>query len=447
MARSLQSRITVVTIAVALIAVVVTGIVTLQFVRSNAVADARAQLSAQSDLLAGLPAATQLSEITDRMRTALGDVEAGVVTPAGEQSGAAALLGPQMVERVTTGEPVSATVRRNGELVLIEARPTDAGGAIVLARPRSSIDRAADGTAMRLALAVAIGLAIAILGGALLARGVTRPLARAAAAARLMAAGKRGVASKSSPRDPDEVRAVSAALATLDDALASSEGRQREFLLSISHELRTPLTALRGYAEALSDGLITGSDVERVGRTLVDETNRLDRFVADLLELARLEADDFSVQSSSVDAADILDQAHQAWRGQALVLGVELELQPSAALTTNTDARRVRQLIDGLIENALRVSPAGSAVTLSARRDAEALAIEVTDEGPGLSDDDLRVALHRGALRDRHRDSRPVGTGLGLSIAARLASRLGGTITAGHNPDGAGARFTVTLPR
>ncbi|MFP3570275.1 histidine kinase dimerization/phospho-acceptor domain-containing protein, partial [Paraburkholderia sp. SIMBA_030] len=92
-----------------------------------------------------------------------------------------------------------------------------------------------------------------------------------------MAAGERTV-----HLDPDgvaEVRAVGEAINTLDHALMASEGRQREFLLSISHEIRTPLTAMRGYAEALEDGLIPQDDIPGIGRTLSAETDRLDGFV------------------------------------------------------------------------------------------------------------------------------------------------------------------------
>ncbi len=110
-----------------------------------------------------------------------------------------------------------------------------------------------------------------------------------------------------------------------------------------------------------------------------------------------------------------------------------------------TDARRVRQIIDGLVENALRVAPESSTVVLRATAEAGHTVLEVQDAGPGLSADDQAVAFDRGSLRDRYRDIRPVGTGLGLSIASRLTARLGGTIRVASATD-AGTTFTVTLP-
>ena len=101
----------------------------------------------------------------------------------------------------------------------------------------------------------------------------------------------------------------------MDDALIASEGRQREFLFSISHEIRTPLTALRGYAEALADGAIGAGDLRATGETLVAETARLDRFVSDLLALARLEADDFVIEPADLQLNQLLTDLLDAVAG------------------------------------------------------------------------------------------------------------------------------------
>jgi two-component system sensor histidine kinase BaeS len=323
--------------------------------------------------------------------------------------------------------------------MLVEARPAKGGGAVVLALPLSSVDRALGGATTRILIALGIGLAVAVIGGLLLARLLARPLTQTAAAARRLASGERGVTLPDS--GTAEVADVADALAALDSALAGSERRQREFLLSISHELRTPLTALRGYAEALADGLVPADDVRRVGETLGAEAERLDHFVGDLLELARLEADDFSILIAPVDARALLVEVVAAWQGRAATLDVTITAS-SEIDSVDTDARRLRQVIDGLVENAMRVSPTGGTVTVHAL---PGPVVEVRDEGPGFAEEDLAVAFERGALRAKYRDIRPVGTGLGLSIAARLVERLGGSITAANAPGG-GAVFTVRLP-
>ncbi|MDQ2748263.1 MAG: sensor histidine kinase, partial [Actinomycetota bacterium] len=106
---------------------------------------------------------------------------------------------------------------------------------------------------------------------------------------------------------------------------------------------------------------------------------------------------------------------------------------------------RVRQVLDGLLDNALRVTPANRPIVLALRGEPGAAVVEVRDGGPGLSEADLAVAFERSVLHERYRGVRQVGTGLGLAIVGRLVARLGGNAEAGHAPEG-GARFTIRLP-
>jgi two-component system sensor histidine kinase BaeS len=143
--------------------------------------------------------------------------------------------------------------------------------------------------------------------------------------------------------------------------------------------------------------------------------------------------------------------AAEAWAGRCANAGVLLHAElPQGPVDVRTDPGRIRQVIDGLLENALRVVPPGAPVVLAVRPPlalpGPAFAVvEVRDGGPGFTDEDLAVAFERGALYQRYRGVRKVGSGLGLALAARLVRRLGGTIEAGHAPEG-GARFTVGLP-
>jgi two-component system sensor histidine kinase BaeS len=362
----------------------------------------------------------------------------GTVTGAGRR-----LVSQAAVIKVLARQSVSQTETVNGTPVVVEARPIATGGGLVLAEPVSAVNQTAVPLVTRLLWALILGFACAVVGGALVARWVAKPLVRVAGAARRLAEGERGVVLDGG--GPAEVAQVSRALEALDASLATSEGRQREFLLSVSHEMRTPLTALRGYAEALADGVIPAEEVPRVGATLGQETERLDAFVRDLLELARLEADDFRVDLQDVDVAEILPLVVEAWRAVSAAAGVDVRAEVSGPLPVGTDARRLRQLLDGLVENALRVTPSGAPVVVAGRREGSAVVLEVRDGGPGLSDDDLRDAFERGALHARYAGERPVGTGLGLSIAHRLAGRLRAELTAGRAAEG-GACFSLRLP-
>jgi two-component system sensor histidine kinase BaeS len=353
-------------------------------------------------------------------------------------------LPPRIVAAVAAGRSVSQRARVNATIVLLEGRPVPGttGSGVVLAQ------RAATGARIdvwsRLWLPLLAGLLAGVLAGFLLARRLARPIRRAAAAAARLSAGDRSV--RVPPEPPAEAAELAHALNDLAAALATSEGRQREFLLSVSHELRTPLTTIKGYAEALADGVVGPDGAQRAGQTMLAEAGHLDRLVADLLALARLEAADFPLEIMPVDLTALVRTAAEAWGGRCAAVGVVLGIElPAGAVVAATDPGRVRQIIDGLLENALRVVPPGAPVVLAAGTGVGYGLVEVRDGGPGFTDEDLAVAFERGALTQRYRGVRKVGSGLGLAIAAGLARRMGGTISAGHAPEG-GARFTVHLP-
>jgi two-component system, OmpR family, sensor kinase len=244
-------------------------------------------------------------------------------------------------------------------------------------------------------------------------------------------------------RGPAEVAEVAGAVNELADALAHSEDRQRRFLLSVSHELRTPLTAVRGFGESLADEVVTGAEVPPAGATIVREADRLERLVTDLMELARLEADDFVVDLTDVDLTAMVTEAGHVWVLRGRDAGIEVRVEtPGRPVPVRADPRRLRQVLDGLAENALRAIPPGSLLVLAALDEG---ALQVRDGGPGLSDEDYAVVFERGALHDRYRGRRPTGTGgVGLALAHGLVTRMGGTIEAAPAPEG-GVAFTVTL--
>jgi two-component system sensor histidine kinase BaeS len=451
---TLAGGIALVTTAVAVVAVLVAGLVSLGLVRSAGDGDARKTLSALADAAAdsnggqgrlGGPAIAR--QRTRNQLNAL-KIDFTFLTRTGATSGGPAdglatrALTEQERQAVVAGQPLSLTRDVAGTRTLVEARPVSSGG-IVLAQALSDASFARDAV-QRIGIALLVGLAVAVLAGLLLARLLARPLRRAAQTAHLLAAGARDV--RVPPEGPAEVAEVADSLNALSAALATSEGRQREFLLSVSHELRTPLTAITGFAESLADGVTTGPDVQPVARTVLGEAHRLDRLVSDLLDLARLGAQDFRIDLRPVDLTALVEAAGAVWRARCEGVGVvgltDLPRHPVLCLT---DPTRVRQIIDGLAENALRVTPAGRPVLLGLYETPGLAVLQVRDGGPGLSPDDLPVAFERSVLYERYRGVRQVGTGVGLALVHGLTTRLGGTADAGRAPEG-GACFTVRLP-
>ena len=184
---------------------------------------------------------------------------------------------------------------------------------------------------------------------------------------------------------------------------------------------------------------------------VLGEADRLQRLVGDLLDLARLDAADLRIDAVDVDLVDVLDDAEPVWQSRCARDGQRLEVErPASPVLVRTDPVRVRQVLDGLAENAVRVTPSGRPVVLAVRIETlpghgDAAVLEVRDGGPGLTDDDLTVAFDRSALHQRYAGQRPVSTGLGLAIVAAIAQRLGGTAQAAHAPEG-GACFRLVLP-
>jgi len=443
---SLVTRTVLLTSAIAAIAVLVAGLFSYPLVRSAAESQTRADLSRLADLTATaldrgptdhdqplprpLISALQAEQITGYL------VPQGGPPPPG--------LSDQELAQVMAGAAVSSEGQTPDGLVLIEARPLINGGAVVLEQPFTVVGVEAIEAVRRIAVALLLGLLIAVPIGYVAARRLTRPLRAARDAANEMATGSRSVTLR--PEGPIEIADIAESLNRLNSALVVSEGRQREFLLSVSHELRTPLTAVKGYAEALSDGVIEGAEVPRTGATVAAEAARLDRLVSDLLDLARLGAVDFHIEPVDVDVVDLAEDAGAVWRDRAQPEGVTVELElPGEPLIVRTDPIRVRQIIDNLAENALRVSPPSSVMVLAVRREGADVVVELRDSGPGLTSDDILVAFQPGVLHERYRGVRPVGTGLGLALVGRLALGLGGSAEAGGSREG-GARFTVRLP-
>ncbi|MCW2799651.1 MAG: ATPase/histidine kinase/DNA gyrase domain protein [Aeromicrobium sp.] len=439
----LSRRILLVTLAGGVIVAAVAFALSVPLVRSVARDQARVQLVRAIDTLAAKPVATAKLMAEKQKIVGTDDRSYAIVRRNGEVSGAAGdVLTPAQINTVLTAGKLSTSMKVNGQELLVEGRATRRGFSVIAVQPVGAVDEATTALRHRLLLALLVGLGAAGTLGLVLSRTLNRSVAEAATAARRLAAGERGIAI--APSSVREIADMSRAVSALDDALIASEGRQREFLLSISHEIRTPLTALRGYAEALADGAIGADEMKATGETLVAETARLDRFVSDLLALARLEADDFAIEAVDVQLNQLLTDLLDAWQATCEREGIALHAEGSGA-TVHTDPMRLRQLLDGLVENAIRATPAGGGVVVRTKTTPSGVIIEVEDAGPGLDPADIAATFERGALHAKYRELRSVGTGLGLSIAHRLATRMDVQLDVRSAPQ-SGAIFSIQVP-
>ena len=170
------------------------------------------------------------------------------------------------------------------------------------------------------------------------------------------------------------------------------------------------------------------------------EATRLERLVYDVLDLARLRARRFSAKLADVDLADVVAEIGRRYEDKARGLGIELSTLAAGDTRALADHDRVLQVLSNLVENAMRVTPVGGRVAVSA----DGVTLTVEDTGPGLDLDDLPQAFERFHLHGKYAENRAVGTGLGLAIARELTVAMGGSIGVDSAP-GQGARFRVRL--
>ena len=292
-------------------------------------------------------------------------------------------------------------------------------------------------------LAGALALAVAGIVAFFLARRLTRPLTAMGQTADRIAAGDLSARVDLGKHPDDELAGLARALDGMAAQLEAARGLERGFLLSVSHDLRTPLTSIGGYAEAIADGAVEGRDAQkRAAEIIAAEARRLERLVADLLDLARLDAHEFSLTPRPVDAAEVVGEAVEAFHPSARELGVTLAVDGPATAPVDADPERLGQIVANLVENALKY--ADERVTVGVASENGTLELRVDDDGPGIDPGDLPHVFER-LYTSRTAPGRKVGTGLGLAIVHELSAAMGGT-TDVRALDGQGTRFVVRIP-
>jgi two-component system sensor histidine kinase BaeS len=287
------------------------------------------------------------------------------------------------------------------------------------------------------ALLIASGAAalLAAAVAALLARRLIQPLRRLGDAAGELAAGR---SPEPVPAEgTEELDELAASFNRMSEQLALARDAERAILLSVSHDLRTPLTSIRGYAEGIEDGTIDPGEAAAV---VAREAARLERLVGDLLALARLRQGVLEVRREPVDLAAVAREAEERLRPRAREGGVEVLLEGGPAPVI-ADHGRALQVVSNLLDNAIRVSPRGGAVTVRV----EPGRLAVADQGPGIPAAEIERAFERFHLRS-HAGAVGEGAGLGLAIVRELTEAMGGMARVENLPTG-GAKFEIGLPQ
>jgi signal transduction histidine kinase len=297
-------------------------------------------------------------------------------------------------------------------------------------------------------IAGSVALALVLVGGIVTGRRLARPMQAMTVAAHAIAAGD--FQQRVQPTGPPELHALATAFNAMVDDVQRQRRAERDLVANISHELAAPLGLMRGYAEALADGVIADREQRLAALHAISaEALRLTHLSGDLLDLALLETGQITLQIELVPVADLLRGIAARFVPLAQQTGVTLALDLAPSLpVVATDGLRLEQVLVNLVTNALHHTPTDGTITLSGQVTADQVMLAVADTGAGIPPEALARIWERFYRVDPGRDRRTgrAGVGLGLTISRSIVDLLGGTLAV-TSVVGQGTTFLVTLPR
>lgn len=292
------------------------------------------------------------------------------------------------------------------------------------------------------ALLVAVGLSV------WLSRELAAPLQRITAASQALAVGRyeeRVEVSGAPEAEQDEIGRLALSFNQMAAELEQTEALRRQLIGDVSHELRTPLTAIKGYVEGLMDGVVPANadTYQQIHR----EADRLQRLVADLQELSRVQSGGFVLEKKPVLVAELFQALSKRMAKQFEDKAVRLEIREAGDLPMiSGDEDRIGQVLLNLASNALQYTPPGGRVMVAARQQGSFVEFEMADSGSGIPAEHLPHIFNRFYRVDKSRSRAEGGSGIGLTIAKHLVESHGGRIWVESQGAGRGSTFRFTIP-
>ena len=290
-----------------------------------------------------------------------------------------------------------------------------------------------------------IALLVAFIFSILLSRWISAPLQRISREARQVADGQ---AHPIPPEGPEEVQQLAVSFNDMAQQVQTSQQSQKDFVANVSHELKTPLTSIQGFSRAILDGTVETKQQLREAAEVIDsEASRMSRLVQDLLTLAKMDAGTRAFEMTSLDINALLEVTRRKFVPLTDSAGVnfhtEICQEPAMILG---DADSLIQVLDNLMDNALKFTPEGGRITLSSTITPETVEIHVIDTGEGISPEEQKRIFERFYQVDKARTGGQFrGYGLGLAISRKIVESHEGTLSVSSQP-GEGSHFVVKLP-
>lgn len=485
-----RRRLTAILAAVALASILLVGAGVLALGTIGAREEAEAAVAAQLEAVNELSEGTRVQDLRDfgqilqRSRRAFSEtsltpvlVVDGQVIPTQrtrgpDQLGAAIIgahLSPEQQEAFDVGDTV--LVESDGAVIglqMLGSRrftiPTELstnGDVSVAVLARREISALPSGVVGWFLGSSVVVLAGAVLAGRTLAGRFVRPIQQIELTTATLARGQ--LEARTSVSGNDELAQLANSVNTMAEQLQTAKDRDRQFLMSVSHDLRTPLTAISGYAEALVDqpdnlSAADHADVAAIGRVISDHADRLERLVTELLDLARLDSNQFTFNITTVDLRVVVGRAVAGMANLAEQADVSLTQRnpiseqatksesTAVPLLVDADADRLIQIVENLVANAVRF--AESAVVVDVNVVGKAAELVVTNDGPAIAADDLPYVFDRLYVGKAASDSGRANTGLGLAIVKELTESMNGVVAAysGSDSGRATTSFSVRMP-
>jgi heavy metal sensor kinase len=361
---------------------------------------------------------------------------------------AALPVAPSALDAARRGQPSLDTFVVNGHSFRVYTRPIVEGsqfyGALQIAQSLDPVASTLRQLLLLLTAIVPLTLVFALAGGFWFARRALGPIDRITIAAQRMSA--EDLSQRLGLDLPDDevgrlARTFDGMLGRLDAAFR----RERQFTADASHELRTPLTAMRGEIDVTLNRPRSAAEYRRVLEELGGDVDRLTRLAEDLLTLARADAGRLPLDQDTLNVSQLLRAVAEQLRPLAESKNISIEVRADDALVAWADEDKLLRVMLNLVDNALKFTPAGGRVMLSASRATGQVELAVSDTGAGMSAQDLAHIFERFYRADESHSPGTGGAGLGLAIAHSLVAAQSGTIEV-RSALGQGTTFVVKLP-
>ncbi|QED48279.1 sensor histidine kinase [Cytobacillus dafuensis] len=315
-------------------------------------------------------------------------------------------------------------------------------GIIYLYLPLAKISEVTTDFAYLWMIAAFLFLIIALFFGTYLVRRLTKPLLEMKEAAESVSRGDYSI--KLDNASTDEIGQLANAFNHMATSIQEEDDRKKDFLANVSHELRTPISYVKGYSDALISGIVKKEESNRYLSLIHREAVRMERLVGDLLDLSKLDSDEYKLEKMPLPLAQLIEDSLQKYMPIMREKNLQLQFDLDPDIIINGDEGRIEQIIQNIMDNSIRYTNEGG-ISLKLYKVNEGCCIEITDSGIGIPEEDLGKIKQRFFRVNKARTRNDGGTGLGLAIAEKLVNLHNGTLTI-KSKLGEGTSVKIDLP-